>query len=387
LIARHNHSLAQDYEYKIKDSQVDLAKECQIERIDELFGPVRGGFALSPVDDNLVAYSRPDHNTVFQVFLRKLDNNTETCLTCSQNSEGPPVGLHKGAPYFHPNGQYIILQVEMAEHPFKGKLGTPGPGWFNNLWIITIDSGRWAQLTNYPHGPKDRYGVLIPRISANGNRVVWAQLYKGPKPWVSLMYKRGKVKSGGNPWGYWKLNFADLIIHSKGVRLENIVSLRPGSGNFYETQDWSPNGQSILFSSDINRDSPHKGDIYRFDVTGKKITALTDTDDAWEEFATFSPDGKKIAYMSSACCNWIPSSPKHQLMTELYIMDADGSRKVQLTHFNTPGYPESTQGRNIVGKAYWTSDGRKLIFAHHNLKKRASNLWALTFAGACGKAE
>jgi Tol biopolymer transport system component len=371
----------------MSDSQVDLAQECQIERIDELFGPVRGGFALSPVDDNLVAYSRPDRKSIFQVYLRNIENQAETCLTCSQSEKGPSIGLHKGAPNFHPNGQHIILQVEMAEHPFKGKLGKPGPGWFNNLWMITIDGERWAQLTNYPNGPKERYGVLIPRISANGKRLVWAQLYQGPKPRVSLMYKRGKIKAGGNPWGYWKLNFADLIIDSKDIRLENIISLRPGGGNFYETQDWSPNGQSVLFSSDINRDSPHKSDIYRMDVTSKKISPLTDTDDAWEEFATFSPDGKKIAYMSSACCNWIPSSPKHKLMTELYIMDAAGSRKVQLTHFNTPGYPESTQGRNIVGKAYWTSDGRKLIFAHHNLKNRTSNLWALTFSGCCGKVE
>ena len=114
---------------------------------------------------------------------------------------GPSSSLHKGAVQFHPDGKHIILQVEMDEHPFKEALGGPGAGWFNNVWMTTSDGKRWSQLTNYPSGPDDRYGVLLPHISPDGKKVTWSQLYRGPQPKVSWLYKKGKLIPNTNPWG------------------------------------------------------------------------------------------------------------------------------------------------------------------------------------------
>ncbi len=340
-----------------------------------------GGFALTGANPTLVVYAKPDENKVFQVYRRPLGGDKKKCLTCDAGPNKPAVGLHKGSPGMHPDGQHMILQVEMEKHPYQGKLGGPGAGWFNNLWMTTTSADKWWQLTDYPHGKEDRYGVLLPQISPDGKKVAWGQLYKSD-PKAQFWYKRGRIVKGGNPWGYWQLNIADLVMEGDQVRLESIESSRPGNGNFYEPQDWSPDGRKLMFAADINRDSPHKMDLWLLDVQTEKLTALTDTDWAWEEFGSFSPDGKKIMFMSSECCNWDTSKKKYSLKAELYVMDADGSNKVQVSHFNGKGHPESSPGRHIVTKGWWSHDGKKILVEVTELTEKikfvGTRLWEFT---------
>jgi Tol biopolymer transport system component len=49
------------------------------------------------------------------------------------------------------------------------------------------------------------------------------------------------------------------------------------------------------------------------------------------------------------------------LVTELWIMDADGSNKQQLTYFNEPGHPEYMNGKRcVVADSIWSPDGKKI---------------------------
>jgi Tol biopolymer transport system component len=115
---------------------------------------------------------------------------------------------------------------------------------------------------------------------------------------------------------------------------------------------------------------------------------VTDTPSDWVEQASYSPNGQKITFMSSECCNWDPDNWR-SLAAEIFLMDANGGRRVQLTHFNTPGYPESREGRSIATWSVWSPDGTQLIveqiFVPENyLTKRPTRLWKLTFQGKCG---
>lgn len=372
----------------------DSPLECQIRDITMLF-PMAGGFTFSPVDENIVVYAIPDNNKIYQIHRRNLDTSEDVCLTCN-NQNGPSIGLHKGAPTFHPDGKHIIMQVEMEEHPFEGELGDPGAGWFNNLWMTTINGDQWWQLTNYPHGDKDSYGVLFPRVSHDGKKIAWSQLYKSD-PKGQYDYRQGKMVPNSNPWGLWQLNIADLVI-DENPHIENIKSYRPGNGNFYEPQEWSLGDDKLMFASDIQKDHVYKLDIWMIDVNTQELTQLTNTNGAWEEFASFSPNGKKISFMSSECCNWDPENPKSipfksTLATELYIMDSDGANKVQLTSFNENGLPGSEwdkylQGRIIITENKWSSDGKKIffgmVFFSENNEPLGAAVWELTFEGACG---
>jgi Tol biopolymer transport system component len=370
--------------------------KCQVKDIKMLF-PMSGGFSFSPVDENLVVYAIPDKNGIHQIHRLYLNIGKDICLTCD-NPNAPDNDLHKGAPSFHPDGKHIILQVEMEEYPFKGQLSLGG-GWFYNVWMTTIDGDQWWQLTDYPSGENDCYGVLIPRISHDGKKVAWAQLYKGD-PEGQYYYKQGMIVPNTHPWGFWQLNIADLIV-GENPRLENIKSYRPGNGNFFETQDWSPDDTKLMFAADIQRDHVHKLDIWMMDINTEELMQLTNTDDAWEEFGSFSPDGEKISFMSSECCDWDPMSPESipfesTLMTELYIMNSNGTEKVQITNINEKGLPgtewdEYLKGRKIVTGNKWSSDGKKIffgmVFFSRENKPLGNGVWELSFEGACGKTE
>lgn len=372
----------------------NLPPECQIKDIKLLF-PMSGGFSFSPTDENLVIYAMPDKKGIHQIHSRYLNTGKDICLTCD-NSNAPANDLNKGAPSFHPDGKHIILQVEMAEYPFKGQL-TMGGGWFYNIWMTTVDGNKWWQLTNYSHGEKDRFGVLIPKISHNGRKVAWAQLYKGDSK-SQYDYSQGKIIQNSTPWGLWQLNIADLII-DKNPRLENIKSYRPGNGNFFEPQDWSRDDKKLMFAADIQRDHVHKLDIWMMDINTEELTQLTNTDDAWEEFGSFSPNGRKISFMSSECCDWDPMSPvsipfEASLMTELYLMDSDGTNKVQITNINEEGLPGTKwhkylKGRKIITGNKWSSDGKKIFFGMVFFSKKKNKslgnaVWELTFEESCG---
>ena len=57
---------------------------------------------------------------------------------------------------------------------------------------------------------------------------------------------------------------------------------------------WSPDGQSIVFTSDRNG----SGDLFRVNVDGSGLTQLT-SDPAYEDQAAFSPDGKQLVFVST----------------------------------------------------------------------------------------
>ena len=100
---------------------------------------------------------------------------------------------------------------------------------------------------------------------------------------------------------------------------------------------WSPDGRKIAFVSGRDGNS----NIYVMDADGKNVHQLTDhpvsdTNPAW------SPNGRKIAFVSYG--DGVDSA--------IYIMDADGGGIVRLTTYPAE-YP------------VWSPDGRQLAF-HSN---------------------
>ena len=92
----------------------------------------------------------------------------------------------------------------------------------------------------------------------------------------------------------------------------------------------------IAFESD--RDG--RFDIYAMDANGANVTDLTNTPDADEYEAVWSPDGQRIAY-----------SREDDQGVDLWVMDADGGNQTKLT-----------LGPNGAGGATWSPDGAKIAF-------------------------
>ncbi len=96
------------------------------------------------------------------------------------------------------------------------------------------------------------------------------------------------------------------------------------------------------------------------DLASRALTNLTKSHH-FEEHARYSPDGKKIAFMSSAPYDWLFIT----YQTELMLMNPDGSNKRMLTHFNVSGLPrfrnrrrsESLDAHEAGLECGWHADG------------------------------
>lgn len=360
---------------------------CRVESMKRI-GTVGAGLEWHPTDPNLIAIARPDANGKHQIHLIRPDGSEVRCLTCTQPPGGPKVNLHKGVPHWHPEGRYIFLQVEQENHK-AGAMAQPGSGRNNDIWATTPAGDRWWQLTNADNGSQG--GTLFPVPSHKGDRLAWAERFAGPRRPLKAL--AGMVMKNPPPdvWGRWRIAVADIVYGADGsVKLANKRSMAPGNADFYEMQVWSQDDSALYFAASINRKSPYVLDLWRYHLSSQKLTALSNTDNHWEEHIAFSRGGRKAVYMSSECCEW-NSGDVRTLKAELYLMNSDGSGLQKITSFNEPGGRDyDASARSVVAKGVWSPEGRRVALARilineANTEKRPTDLWLLTFAGECGR--
>ena len=135
-----------------------------------------------------------------------------------------------------------------------------------------------------------------------------------------------------------------------------------GKSKSSENPDWSPDGRRIAFES--NRDG--KSEIYLMDADGSNVKRVTYTPGGGRgtEHPAWSPDGKRIAFDST----WERNPKKWRDMSEIYVMDAEGSNVQRLTHTTDNGKSSLTP--------VWSPDGKKIAFGSARdgrSKKRRDN--------------
>lgn len=358
----------------------------KVKGIQMLF-PISDGFTISPLNENIFVYSKKDRNMIYQIRKRDIRINEDIPLT-EFNDNGPPINLHKSSPDFHPDGHHLIMLIESSDHILPGHKGLQPKGWFTDIWITDINGDIWYNLTHYKDSGKKIYGALMPRISNDGTKIAWGELTKSDPESQNNYFNKKKYLPYSNPFGSYVIKIADLEIDESGIRLKNAKSYRPGYGNFYKIQCWSADDTKLLFASDIDKDNIHKLDLWTFDIVNKRLAHLSNTDD-WEEFADYSPNGKKISYVSSRNTVWNSSSndsiPYYDtLTTELYVMDRNGYNKTRITNINEEGIPslkiqKYLTGRKIVSQTKWSKDGTSIFFGMSFFNKKSDQLGEALF--------
>jgi len=303
--------------------------------------------------NNIIAFDRKEKDGNYDIWTINLDGMNEKCLTC--NKSNIPQGMN-GNPSWHPSGKFIAFQSEDTELFSKLKIlerfaRTPGGGLNNNLWITNADGSQFWQITQVAA----RMGVLHPKFSYDGKKILWAE----------------KVSYDPESWGSWVMKVADFMVENGEPKLTNIIEVKPGNMQFYETNGFSPDNSKIIYSAfpeDKNKKTYYSKltalDEFFYDLKTQKVTRLTNTPLEWDEFAKFSPDGQKIVFMSSQ--DTAQNRDKNgdivgdNLRSDFWIMDADGSNQQRLSHFNVPGYQEYSLSGITVATFGFSPDGKAL---------------------------
>jgi Tol biopolymer transport system component len=203
-----------------------------------------------------------------QVYTALRDGTRERCLTCAL--QGPNQVAH-----FRPQGDKILFHG-FGAHQFR--LFGPGFGGVgSDFFVMDPDGSHVVNLSNGAEGEDNFHAYFSP----NGRQIVWTHI-----DWD--VYQEGQ--------GKWSVRLADYIQDTKGPRLANVRTVRPENGHFYETQWWSPNGRGFLFTESV--DNAMNLELFFHDVPTGVNYRIT-RNPAWDEQAIFTPDGRKIIFMST----------------------------------------------------------------------------------------
>jgi TolB protein len=195
-------------------------------------------------------------------------------------------------------------------------------------------------------------------VSTGGGRTTCAYLFPDGK---RILYASTRATGSACPaapdlsHGYvWKL-YPEYEIYSARADGSGVKRLTNNPGYDAEATI-SRDGKKIVFTSLRNGDL----DIYTMDANGKNVRRLT-TELGYDGGPFFSADGKKIVYRA-----YRPETPEEKadyelllktaLMRprrfELFVMDADGGNKRQITHNGAANFAP-----------FFHRDGKRIIFA------------------------
>ena len=195
------------------------------------------------------------------------------------------------------------------------------------------------------------------------------------------------------PFGRWVLKTAKIDIGTDGARLFDEKTHPLQYGATFETQEWSPDNK-LLFATDTGyTDLPYPGyrlDLWEADVDKegnlRNFRNITGTRNFYEGQASYSPDGKTVAFMANLFDEqyekllseaWKKDKDRHShfilrnLLTELYLMNRDGKDATRITRFVESDW----KGKHpLVTRNAWGKDGKTLLVGlsaplrHHRQK-------------------
>lgn len=142
-------------------------------------------------------------------------------------------------------------------------------------------------------------------------------LYPNPFEIKYTEYNQGRIA-----FSYINGENKDIYFLDFGKKVVKPLITSPGID---EAPSWSPNGQKIVFQSDLSGDK----EIYLANSNGTDLVRLTNSSGA-DENPSFSADGEKIVFQSS---RRDPSG------AELYLMNTDGSEQTPI--FSEPPEPKT----------------------------------------------
>lgn len=273
-----------------------------------------------------IAFLSKQKGAQWHIYMMSVDGSNVTQLQSGLVEDGCPVWSHSGHQIM-----FVSSNGMGSEHRQR------------NIYIANIQNSEVAQVT---FGDS---GISGASWSPDESRILYTA---GPKVYPINIYM---MNTDGS-------NVVQLTNHFSQDR----------------TPVWSPDGQYILFSSNpsnIHGENPNY-DIYVMGANGSNIKRLTDSSELDytanppnDLGPVWSPDGQYIAFYSTRL------DEKFHTGANIFVMNADGSHRVQLTHSTAPI-------QNI--SPAWSLDGHRIAFASNRDHLDSLNIFDIYVMNADG---
>jgi len=287
---------------------------------ETLLAPSFGGYALSP-DARQVLFTRTDRAekdwaATTHIHLHDLASGRTVQLTNSLKGESNPRWL--------PDGRILFTSNRDTK---------------NALWVISPNGGEATRFIEDVDAPS---GALSPDFA----RVAYTEATDRPdeKEWE----ERTKRRDDGYFFEH-KLTYTHVWVYDVATKKKTRLTVEDFD---HSGPTWSPDGRWIAFTTSRSnatvRDPNHtnNSDIYIVPSDSGAIRRLT-SDPGPDRSPTFSPDGRRVAYLSSDLVN----SSADQM--DVKVIPFEGGAVINLTK----DYDYS------VNDVEWSKDGRFIYFS------------------------
>lgn len=291
-----------------------------------------------------------------------------------------------------PDGRTVAYTVQHRERP-----GRP----YNHVWLMDVASGESRRLTTtgasssgplwspdgawiaYSGSDGQRSGIMIARPdgseerfltstsgsnhplpsvgssvawSPTGDRIAFVSSTPGPEPAEAgadgepIVITRYLYRTtGGDGVSYFNDN-RRLHIFTIDITSLDVEQLTQGD-RYNHSIDWSPNGDEILFVSNMEPDPDRffNYDVLAVRVADRTIRRITNRESVVYR-PSWSPDGRQIAFQGTT--RGLTSSETTMEDTHVWVMNADGSGQRDL----------GQAVDNRQGAPTWSRDGRSIYF-------------------------
>lgn len=239
--------------------------------------------------------------------------------------------------YFSRDGRRLILQRQETDSVC------------DQQYVVDLDTGTMRRVSSGQGRTTCGY------FYADDRRILYASTeHLGPDCPPNPDRSRGYV---------WPLYDYDIYTaHADGSGAKRLTA-RPG----YDAEaTLSPDGKTIVFTSLRDGDV----DVYTMSVDGTNLRRLTDAL-GYDGGPFFSHDGRRVVWRRSVLGTARDSADYRDLIAqnlvrpsrmEVWVMDADGSNKRQVTELG---------GANFA--PFFTPDDRRIIFASNHTNPRGRN--------------
>jgi len=257
------------------------------------------------------------------VYIKDLETGSENCIVSDQ--------YHNKFPSFSPDGGKILF--------------VSWRGYNSGIYTVDIDGKNEKRIVS------DEYDNTFPSFSPDGEKIVYSS-------WRRDTNKDGHIDLRDNSSIY--------IIDSEGRNEQEIVSDR--YSNSFPV--FSPDGTRIVYLSrrrDTNEDGKidalDNSGIYTCDIKGRSEKCIV-SDKFYNKFPSFSPDGKRIVFLSSEKSERKTHREGFFSWKGIHIVDIDGRNKRQIVSEKYYGntYPVFSPSEEKILYLAWRAGTQRGIY-------------------------